>query len=193
MPAGGSELWENIWSQLGRVCFWMRFNWSTMGTCRIGGLRPFGKSIVGSRRVSDMKVSGVSQQMIQERWGWDSILVALVWGEEGNHAWCTVLSTHSIRFLNGPFKYPNIVLTRFILGNYQCCFSYLQSSICLMQKMQNIAINIQLKWPQQDAMWFTSFIWTAKAEIIKTFDGLFCDGVGVVVDGSIWPKPTSNK
>lgn len=73
-PAGGSELWQNIWGQLGRVCSWTEFNRSTIGTCRIGGLRPFGKAIVGSRRVSDMKVSGVSQQMIQERWSWDSRL-----------------------------------------------------------------------------------------------------------------------
>lgn len=36
-----------------------------MGTCRIGGLRPFGKTSVGSHSVSDTKVSGVSQLMIQ--------------------------------------------------------------------------------------------------------------------------------
>lgn len=63
-PAGGSELMGNIWAQLDRVGVW---SGSTIETCRIGGLGPFGKAAVGSRSVSDTEVSGVSQLMIQER------------------------------------------------------------------------------------------------------------------------------
>lgn len=74
-PAGGSELVEDIWVQLDRVWVWAG---STIETCRIGGLGPFGKAIVGSRPVSDTEVSGVSQLMIQERWSWANRLAG--WG-----------------------------------------------------------------------------------------------------------------
>lgn len=74
-PAGGSELVEDIWAQLDRVWVWAG---STIETCRIGGLGPFGKAIVGSRPVSDTEVSGVSQLMIQERWSWANRLAG--WG-----------------------------------------------------------------------------------------------------------------
>jgi len=64
----------------------MKFSRSTIGTCKIGGLGQFGKPIVGSLQVSDMKVSGVIQQMIQKRGGWDSRLAELGLGEGGSHA-----------------------------------------------------------------------------------------------------------
>lgn len=72
-----------------------------MGTCRIGGLRPFGEAIVGSLRVSDMKVSGVSQQMIDpgkvklgQQIGSGSVCREREEGEEGNHAHHTLLFRH---------------------------------------------------------------------------------------------------
>lgn len=106
--AGGSGLY-NIWGQLDRAWVWTGFKESAMGTCRIGGLRPFGKTSMGSHSVSDTKVSGVSQLMIQGSW---SYRTDWPWPRDQG---LKIKSSNCVFILNTAFKQTDSIYSQTLL------------------------------------------------------------------------------